>query len=122
VDAESWGVDLSPDGTLVYVVYPDIVRSVSRIYAIATADMSLSRLYEVGATLWDLVVGPDGRYGYAVDSYRGEVMVIDLAAGELLEGCSVPIGYGGKIIRPNNGWTKLFVGSWTQPYLYVVAW
>lgn len=122
VDAESWGIDLSPDGAFFYVVYPDIVRSVSRIYAIATADMSVSRLYEVSATLWDLVVGPGGRYGYAVDSHRGEVMVIDLASGELLEGCSVPIGYGGKIIRPDNAWTRLFVGSWTQPYLYVVAW
>ncbi len=122
VAAESWGVDMSPDGSRFYVIYPDVITGGSRLYVVSTADMSLSTIYELGYMLWDLVVRPDGRYGYAVDSYRGEVVVIDLATGDVLQGCSVPIGYGGKIIRPNQAWTRLFVGSWTQPYIYAVGW
>jgi hypothetical protein len=97
------------------------------------------RSFRAGSSIWDLVVWQDGpyagRYAYAADSYRGEVLIIDLEMETELKGCAIRTescffagqedpqacsGVGARILLQDPLRNRLYVGNWSPGYVDVI--
>lgn len=89
---EPWGIEASPDDSLMYVAFPSLVVA----YDLHAGTMSVldSGTGWPGYRNYDLAIHPTGRYVYAI-STQG-LRVVDTAVGdaELIE---VPAGYGPEV-------------------------
>jgi len=73
-----------------------------------------SEVFEVGSNIGDLALRNDGRYAYAIDSYRSEILLVDLERVAELKGCAIPVqgGTGGRNMLADPGRNRLYVGTW----------
>jgi hypothetical protein len=62
-------------------------------------------------SLWELVVLEDGLV-YAIDSARGEVLIIDMDTGIEMSRCTIPFEPGARFLRANPAQNRLFVRGW----------
>jgi YVTN family beta-propeller protein len=124
----AWSMALNPMTDEIYVVvnpgrfestYPTIQ---SKIYALPKNWLGDPgrREFHFGSSLWELVVRQDGRFVYAIDSYRGEILVIDMSTETELYGCAIPVPPGGRLLRPDPSRNRLFVGNSAPGYVDIV--
>ena len=75
-------------------------------------------------SIWELVVldREDGRFVYAIDSNRGEVLIIDMDTGTEMSRCAIPVPVepGGRFLRANPAQNRLFVGGWLAGFVNIV--
>ena len=97
-----WSMALNPERDEIYVVVnPDDfdLNPLTFRSNIFTLDRrTLARKEELlleGLSIWELVVREDGRFVYAIDSRRGEVLVIDMDTGTEMSRCAIPVEPGG---------------------------
>ena len=74
----------------------------------------------LGSSIWDLVVREDGRFVYAIDSYRGEILVIDMDTETEMSRCAIPVEPGGRHLRLDSDRNRLFVGGWLVGFVDIV--
>ncbi|WP_345410581.1 Ig-like domain-containing protein [Actinomycetospora chlora] len=103
------GLRVAPDGRHLYVTarvlggdQPDTLT----LTAIDTADLSALPLAE-GGFFNGVVFSPDGRRGYAVDGETGSLVIIDAAAGSVLD--TFPAGYGASQVVFSADGTRAYV-------------
>jgi len=118
----SWSMAVNPMRPVVYVVVnPGSIEfdlqlpgTQSKIYARHSGALSggWHEEYLVGTSVWDLAVSGDGRYGYAVDSYLGQVLVLNLDTGEELQDCALTVDAGANLLLADTVRNRLFVGNW----------
>jgi YVTN family beta-propeller protein len=121
-----WSMALNPLTGEIYVVmnpghfeetYPTMQ---SKIYAFQKNRLWVGgRDFFVGSSIWDLVVREDGLV-YAIDSYRGEILVIDMGTETELYRCAIPARPGGRLLRADTSRNRLFVGNWAPGYADIV--
>lgn len=75
-----------------------------------------------GSSIWELVVREDGRFVYAIDSSRGEILLIDMDTGTEMSRCAIPVEPGGRLLRANPAQNRLFVGGWLAGFVNIVEW
>ena len=77
---------------------------------------------QIGTSIGDLVVRDDGRYAYTTDSYRGEILLVDLERKAELRGCAIPVRVGALNLRadPNPLRNRLYVGTWAPGSVEIV--
>jgi DNA-binding beta-propeller fold protein YncE len=73
-----------------------------------------------GASIWELVVREDGRFVYAIDSSRGEVLVIDMDTGTEMSRCAIPVERGARMLRADPAQNRLFVGGGLAGFVNIV--
>jgi DNA-binding beta-propeller fold protein YncE len=73
----------------------------------------------VGSSIWQLVVREDG-FVYAIDSYRGEILVIDVDTGTEMSRCAVPVEPAGGFLRADRDQVRLFVAGGLAGFVTVV--
>ena len=73
-----------------------------------------------GSSIWELLVREDGRFVYAIDSYRGEILVIDMETGTEMSRCAIPVEPGGRLLRADSAQDRLFVGGWLAGFVNIV--
>jgi len=86
----------------------------SSVRILRSLDLFLRTTYYLGPYVWDLVIRPDGRFAYGIDSFRGQLVIVDLEAGRELRSCAVEVGYGGRILLQDPGTGRIFIGG-TSP-------
>jgi hypothetical protein len=62
------------------------------------------------SSIWELLVREDGLV-YAIDSYRGEILVIDVGTGTEMSRCAVPVEPAGRLLRADREQNRLFVAG-----------
>ncbi len=62
----------------------------------------------------------DGRFVYAIDSYRGEILVIDMQTGTDMYRCAIPVEAGGRFLRADPIRNRLFVGGLLAGFVDIV--
>ena len=72
-----------------------------------------------GSSIWELEFREDGLV-YAVDSYRGEILVIDTANGTEMSRCAIPVEAGGRLLRADPAQNRLFVAGWLAGFVNIV--
>lgn len=123
----AWSMAVNPETREIYVlVNPGGFESTyttmqSKIYALPKNRLrGPRRELFFGSSLWDLVVGERGRFVYAIDSYRGEILVIDMSTQTELYRCAIPVPAGGRLLRDDLARNRLFVGNWAPGYTDIV--
>ena len=81
---------------------------------------ALEQRPDLGHNIWELVVREDGRFVYAIDSHRGEVLVIDMDTGTEMSRCAIPVEPGGRMLRADSAQDRLFVGGWLAGFVNIV--
>ena len=74
----------------------------------------------LGSSIWEVAVREDGRFVYAIDSYRGEILIIDMQTGTEMSRCAVPVEAGGRFLRADPAHSRLFVGGLLAGFLDIV--
>jgi|GEM_PF-3177843 len=72
-----------------------------------------------GSSIWELVVREDGLV-YAIDSYRGEILLLDPVTETEMSRCAIPVEPGGRFLRADPAQSRLFVGGWLAGFLNIV--
>jgi hypothetical protein len=62
----------------------------------------------------------DDQYVYAIDSYRGEILVINMDTGTEMSRCAIPVEPGGRLLRADSAQNRLFVGGWLAGFVNIV--
>jgi DNA-binding beta-propeller fold protein YncE len=123
-----WSMTVNPVTDEIYVVgnpggfestYPTIE---SKIYALPKNNLSGPGRRELllGSSVWDLVVWENGRYVYGIDSYLGEILIIDMNTGTDLVRCSIPAERGGRHLRADLNRGRLYIGGWLAGFASIV--
>ncbi len=73
----------------------------------------------LGSSIWDLSVRQDNLV-YGIDSFRGEILVIDLATGTEMVSCAIPVSTGGRYLRTDPAQNRLFVAGWLTGFADIV--
>jgi len=96
------------------LIYPFEPRSYLYRWKFAE-DPVEGRGFRIGSNIGDLVVREDGRYAYTVDSYRSEILLVDLERMAELRGCAIPLegGTGGRNMLADPNGNRLYVGAWS---------
>ncbi len=126
----SWSMALNPLTHEIYVVVnPNDIRLTyptlsikSEIVTLQKDDLGGSRgeLVLSGSSIWELVVREDGQFVYAIDSLRGEILVINMETGTEMSRCAIPVEPGGRLLRANSAQNRLFVGGWLAGFVNIV--
>jgi hypothetical protein len=126
---------LNPLTDEIYVVvnpsdfgFADLLTVKSKIFMLPKDDLSnlaeRDELLLAGSSIWELVVREDGReddqYVYAIDSYRGEILVINMDTGTEMSRCAIPVEPGGRLLRADSAQNRLFVGGWLAGFVNIV--
>ncbi len=77
------------------------------------------RDFLLGSSIWDLSVRQDGLV-YGIDSYRGEILVLDVVTGTEMTMCAVPVSGGGRHLAADPAQNRLFVGGWLTGFVDIV--
>ena len=72
-----------------------------------------------GSSIWDLAVREDGLV-YAIDSYRGEILIIDMDTGIEMSRCAIPVEPGGSFLRADRAQNRLFVAGGLAGFVNIV--
>lgn len=123
-----WSMALNPVTDEIYVVgnpggtEEEDPTLETKIYVLPKNDLGGPgrREFRVGTSVWDLVVREDGRHAYGIDSYRGEILVIDMETETELYRCAIPVEPGGRHLRADFGRNRLFVGGWLAGFADIV--
>ncbi len=123
-----WSMALNPVTDEIYVVAnpggteEEDPTLETKIYVLPKNDLGGPgrREFRVGTSVWELVVWEDGRYAYGIDSYRGEILVIDMATQTELYRCAIPVEPGGRHLRADFDRNRLFVGGWLAGFADIV--
>ena len=99
----------------------------SKIIALSRDDLGnlaeRDELLLAGSSIWELVVREDGRFVYAIDSYRGEILVIDMDSKTEMSRCAIPVepgeaSCGQTVSETACSWAGRWPGSstsWSEP-------
>jgi len=80
----------------------------------------LKRTYYFGPYVWDLIIRQDGRFAYGIDSFRGQLVIVDLETGKELRSCAVEVGYGGRLLLADPRNNRIFIGAWSPGAVEIV--
>lgn len=126
----AWSMTVNPVTSEIYVVatpggfdptIPTYRTMESKIYVLQKNSLrGPRREFRVGFSLWDLAVREDGRFVYGIDSYLGEILVIDPNRGVSLERCAIPVQPGGRLLLADPARSRMFVGNWAPGYVDIV--
>jgi len=75
--------------------------------------------FAAGNVMGDLVVREDGRYAYGADSYRGEILLVDLERKSELRACAIPLV---SELVPSPVTARLLLRDPRRERLYVATW
>lgn len=96
----------------------------TKIYVLPKDDLDRRprQEFRAGASVWDLVPWEDenGRFVYGIDSYRGEILIIDMDTRTELYRCAIPVEAGGRHLRADFERNRLFVGGWLSGFADIV--
>ncbi len=119
----AWSLALSPVSDELYVlVTPEGIEETfpeirSKIYVLRKNHLAAGPVREffAGTSLWDLVSVAGSSMALGVDSWRSQVLVIDLLKGIELAGCGISLGTAraGRLILYDPPRGRLFVGAWS---------
>jgi DNA-binding beta-propeller fold protein YncE len=126
----AWSMALNPSTGEIYVVvnpgdldFRDLLTVKSKIFMCPKDDLgnlaARRELLLTGSSIWELEFREDGLV-YAVDSYRGEILVIDTATGTEMSRCAIPVEPGGRLLRADPAQNRLFVAGWLAGFVNIV--
>jgi DNA-binding beta-propeller fold protein YncE len=125
-----WSMALNLETRKIYVVVnPDDLdlnplTFKSKIFVLPKDDLrNLAQRRELlleGSSIWELEVREDGRFVYAIDSDRGEILVIDMVTQTEMSRCAIPVEPGGRLLRADSARNRLFVGGWLAGFVNIV--
>ena len=127
----AWSMALNPLTDEIYVVvnpsdldFTDLLTVKSKIFTLPKDDLSnlvaRDELLLAGSSIWELVVREEDGLVYAIDSYRGDILVIDMSTGTEMSRCAIPVEAGGRLLRANPAQNRLFVGGWLAGFVNIV--
>jgi len=126
----AWAMALNPSTGEIYVVvnpgdldFRDLLTVRSKIFVLPKNDLSnlaaRRELLLTGSSIWEVEFRDDGLV-YAIDSYRGEILVIDMATGTEMSRCAIPVEPGGRLLRADPARNRLFVAGWLAGFVNIV--
>jgi len=126
----AWSMALNPLTDEIYVVvnpgdldFRDLLTVRSKIFALPKNDLSnlaaRRELLLTGSSIWEVAFREDGLV-YAIDSYRGEILVIDMDTRTEMSRCAVPVEPGGRLLRADPARNRLFVAGWLAGFVNIV--
>jgi len=92
----------------------------SSIRILDIGNLLLKRTYYFGPYVWDLIIRPDRRFAYGIDSFRGQLVIVDLETGKELRSCAVEVGYGGRILLADPRNNRILIGAWSPGAVEIV--
>ena len=92
----------------------------SSIRILDIGNLLLKRTYYFGPYVWDLIIRPDRRFAYGIDSFRGQLVIVDLETGKELRSCAVEVGYGGRLLLADPRNNRIFIGAWSPGAVEIV--
>ncbi len=126
----AWSMALNPVTDEIYVVVNpgeitpgDPVSIRSKIYILPKNWLGGPRRKGpllLGSSIWELAVREDGRFVYAIDSYRGAILVIDMQTGKEMSRCAIRVEPGGRFLRADPAPNRLFVGGLLAGFVDIV--